>query len=206
MAESRSIPGFFLGYRPQPGGCWQIDYFVAPLQAFGVNLDVAIKDVTAKVPVRIVREFVAPVRGEEVFPLRVAYERIRHELQGTLTGRFRLNLPSRTDYVRFGFNKHGPIDTSTDELEHDLRRAADIQLVRGVALYHLMRMVSSLRPCRQLTLHHSQIVAVVVLALVLVRGKFASPNWKLAPSPVPTLYHCFLLLTKLPVVPFQTPS
>ena len=68
MTESLSIPGIFFGFNPQPGGRWQNDYFAAPLQAFGANLDAALKDHTASVPVRIVRELVAPALGEEVFP------------------------------------------------------------------------------------------------------------------------------------------
>ena len=73
------------------------DCFVAPVQAFGVNLDKAVKDMTASVPARIVRELVAPARGAETSPLRQAYERFRHLPRGNLTGTFRLNLPSKTD-------------------------------------------------------------------------------------------------------------
>ena len=100
MAESRSIPVIFLGYPPQPGGRWQNDYFVAPLQAFGVNLAESLQGKKASVPIRIVREVIAPASGTERFPLGVAYEKFKTELQGNLTGTFRLNLPSNTDYQR----------------------------------------------------------------------------------------------------------
>ena len=63
MAAPRAIPAVFLGYMPQPGGTWQGDYFVAPLQAFSVDVRIAIFGLRAKVPVRIIREIVAPVRG-----------------------------------------------------------------------------------------------------------------------------------------------
>ena len=97
LAETRSIPAIFLGYPPQPGGKWQNDYFVAPLQAFGVDLAESLMGRKASVPVRIVREVIAPASGEERFPLRIAYEKFKTELQGNLTGTFRLNLPSKTD-------------------------------------------------------------------------------------------------------------
>ena len=38
--------------------------------------------VAAKVPIRIVREVIAPAAGTERFPLREAYEQFRHELSG----------------------------------------------------------------------------------------------------------------------------
>ena len=125
--ESRSIPAIFLGYVAQPGGKWLRDYWVAPLQHFGIHRDRALQGDKASVSVRIIQEIIPPPTGEYRFPLRAAYERFTEELRGLLTGSFKLNLPSKTDYERFGLKTEGPVHTSTDRLAEAIRARAQLQ-------------------------------------------------------------------------------